>query len=99
MRRDSQHRHRGGMEGSAGDKQGIDPVLVASVRAMDWRLAEAAARIGEASDAIGRGQAQRAMERLFDIEPLIFEAQRILSGVFVLIGERIAGNWGGSDPD
>lgn len=64
-----------------------DAVLSASVMAMRWRLEEAATRIVEAAGALGRGDRDRVLERLLDIEPLVFEVERVLSAVFLLARE------------
>ena len=71
-----------------------DAVLSASLMAMRWRLEEAATRIVEADGALDRGDRDRALERLLDIEPLVFEVERVLSAVFLLAREthrKIAG--------
>lgn len=62
-------------------------VLAASVDAMQWRLRETAVPIDEAADALSWGDRKRALDRLLDIEPLIFEAQRILSAASLLAHE------------
>ena len=64
-----------------------DAVLAASVMAMRWPLEEAATRIVEADGALDRGDQERVLERLLDIEPLVFEAGRVLSAVFLLARE------------
>lgn len=60
-------------------------VLTVSVDAMRWRLREAATRIDEAHEALFRHDPDRAHERLLDLEPLVFEVERVLSGVFVVV--------------
>lgn len=62
-------------------------ILASSVALMDWRLKEAAAHIGDAVDAIARGDHDRTIEHLLEIEPLVFESQRILSAVFLMTKE------------
>lgn len=62
-------------------------VLAATIAAMGWRLREAATRIDEAAAALGRGDGRRALDRLFEIEPLVFDAGRVLSATFLLARE------------
>lgn len=62
-------------------------ILRASIASLHWRLTQSATRIGEAGDAMKRCMPEQAMERLFEIEPLLFEAGRILSAVFILARE------------
>lgn len=62
-------------------------VLAASVMAMRWRLEQATTRIVEAGSALDRGDQDRVIERLLDIEPLVFEVERVLSAVFLLARE------------
>lgn len=87
-----QKRSRNGsspMDNTATDPRAV--ILTSSIALMNWRLKEAAARIVDAADAVDRGDHDRAVEHLFEIEPLVFDAQRILSAVFLLakeIGER-----------
>lgn len=71
---------------TAADDRG-DAVLAASVVAIRWRLEEAATRIVEVDGALDRGDRDRALERLLDIEPLVFEVERVLSAVFLLARE------------
>ena len=67
-------------------------VLEAAADALHWRLHEAATRIDEAHDALGRHDLDHARDRLLDLEPLVFEVERVLSGVFVMVEkERPAG--------
>lgn len=68
----------------------IDPqavVVGSTVTLMRWRLQEAATRIGDAADATARGDYDRAVEHLLEIEPLVFESQRLLSAVFLMTKE------------
>lgn len=69
-------------------------ILHASIASLHWRLTQSATRISEAGDALSRGQQAQAMERLFEIEPLLFESERILSAVFILAREADAGGAG-----
>ena len=64
------------------DRQAV--VVSTSIEVMGWRLREAATRIDEAADAVGRDDPDRALDRLLEIEPLIFEVERVLSAVFLL---------------
>lgn len=80
------HRH-----GDRGRKHGEDraeAALAASVAAMRWRLEEAVHRIREAADALGRGQCDRAHQRLLDLEPLVHETERVLGAALILAGGR-----------
>ena len=77
------HRHKATSAISAAD----DPVLHAAIAALCWRLAEGATRIADAKAALHRGQNSRAMAHLFELEPLVFEAERILSATFLLAKE------------
>jgi hypothetical protein len=61
------------------------------IRAMSWRLRESAACIGEAEDAI----AHREIDRdgaIVNVEPLLFDARRILSEAFVIAQEAKENN-------
>ena len=85
---DGKKRSRNGS--SRSEATTVDPraaVLTSSIALMRWRLKEAATRIGDAADAADRGDHDRAVEHLFEIEPLVFDAQRILSAVFLLAKE------------
>ena len=66
-------------------------VLEAAVDALHWRLHEAATRIDEAHDALARQDLDHARDRPLDIEPLVFEVERVLSGVFVMEREMLPG--------
>ena len=74
-------------EGIRKDHAAGSAILHASIASLQWRLTQSATRIGEAGDAMSRGQLEHAMERLFEIEPLLFEAERILSALFILARE------------
>jgi hypothetical protein len=63
------------------------PILGPTIEALHWRLGEGATRIADAKAALCRGQSSRAMEHLFELEPLVFEAERILSATFLLVKE------------
>lgn len=65
-----------------------EAVLQSAVNALNWRLTEGASRISAAAAALDRGDPGRARDKLYEIEPLVFEIERILSGTFVLISER-----------
>lgn len=52
-----------------------------SIEVLGWRLREAATRIQEAVDAMGREDPDRALDRLLAIEPLVHEVGRVLSAV------------------
>ncbi len=62
-------------------------IVSTSIELMGWRLREAATRIDEAADAVGPDDPDRALDRLFEIEPLIYEVERVLSAVFLLARE------------
>lgn len=64
-----------------------DPVLHAAIKALHWRLSEGANRIADAQAALLRDQRTHAMDHLLALEPLVFEAERILSATFLLARE------------
>lgn len=82
--------HRLRRDASPARQSPEDPVLCATIEALHWRLAEGATRIADAKAALHRGQNSRAMAHLFELEPLVFEAERILSASFVLAKETAA---------
>ena len=62
-------------------------IVSTSIEVMGWRLREAATRIDEAADPVGRDDPDRTLDRLLEIEPLVFEVERVLSAVFLLARE------------
>lgn len=80
------HRHHDRRR-ARGDDRAVT-LMGASVAAMQWRLEEAAHRIREAADALGRGDRERAHLRLLDLEPLVHEAERVLAAALILVGEE-----------
>lgn len=69
------------------ERGGREAVLSSGVGAMRWRLLEAATRIEAAAEALERGDGSRAMEHLFELEPLVFDTERVLSALFLLARE------------
>lgn len=70
---------------AGGDRRAI--VLSTAIEVMGWRLREAATRIDEAAGAVARDDLDLALDRLREIEPLVFEVERVLSAVFLLARE------------
>jgi hypothetical protein len=62
-------------------------MLSTSIDVMRWRLREAATHIDEAADAMDRGDPDRALDRLLEIEPLVYEVERVLSAAFLIARE------------
>lgn len=89
-RRSGSRGHRLRQDASPARQSPDDPVLGATIEALHWRLDEGATRIADAKAALRRGQTSRAMEHLFELEPLVFEAERILSATFLLAKEGTA---------
>lgn len=58
--------------------------LATYVDDMNGRLREIAVRVGEAVEALSRGDSGLALDLLIDVEPLILEVQRIVSRIFSL---------------
>lgn len=69
------------------ERRGREAVLSSAVGAMRRRLLEAATRIEAAAEALERGDGSRAMEHLFELEPLVFDTERVLSALFLLARE------------
>lgn len=82
--------HRLRQDASPARQAPDNPILGATIEALHWRLDEGATRIADAKAALRRGQTSRAMEHLFELEPLVFEAERILSATFLLAKEGAA---------
>jgi hypothetical protein len=76
-----------GKHGADGRDDRRAVVVSTSIEVMAWRLREAATRIQEAADAVSRDDPDRALDRLLEIEPLVFEVERALSAVFLLARE------------
>lgn len=86
-RRSGSRRHRLRQDVSPAKQAPDNLILGATIEALHWRLGEGATRIADAKAALNRGQTSRAMEHLFELEPLVFEAERILSATFLLVKE------------
>ena len=89
-RRSGSRGHRIRQDGPPARQAPDTLILNATIEALHWRLDEGATRIAGAKAALRRGQTSRAMEHLFELEPLIFEAERILSATFLLAKETAA---------
>jgi hypothetical protein len=86
-RRSGSRRHRPRQDTLPARQAPDNPILGATIEALHWRLGEGATRIADAKAALCRGQSSRAMKHLFELEPIVFEAERILSATFLLVKE------------